>query len=186
MNRRELIKQIAFITGSAMVGGEFLLSGCRNTDAVKTGVFTEKDIAFFNEVAETILPETDTPGAKTADAGRFIASYAAGCYDETQIKTLSIGIEQLNAAARNMHRHSFMDCTKEQRHGLLVEVDKEAKQYNEKNKESVPHYFTMMKQLTLFGFFTSKPGATKVLRYMPVPGKYEGCVPYKAGETSWY
>jgi hypothetical protein len=42
-----------------------------------------------------------------------------------------------------------------------------------------------MKQLTLFGFFTSEPGSTRVLRYRPVPGKYKGIVPYKKGETSW-
>jgi hypothetical protein len=49
----------------------------------------------------------------------------------------------------------------------------------------VPHYFTLMKQLTLLGFFTSEPGSTRVLRYRPVPGKYKGCVPYRKGETSW-
>lgn len=185
MNRRELIKQIALLTGTAMIGGEFLLSGCRNKDAAATGHFSEEDIAFFNEVAETILPETDTPGAKSADVGRFIATYAADCYDEAQIKALTGGIEQLNAAAKKMHGRIFTACTAAQRHSLLVETDKEAKQQNEKNSGPVPHYFTLMKQLTLFGFFTSKPGATKVLRYMPVPGKYEGCIPYSAGESSW-
>lgn len=185
MNRRELIRQIALLTGTAVIGGEFLLSGCRNSDAAATGIFSEKEIAFFNEVAETILPETDTPGAKTADVGRFIATYSADCYDAAQLKALSEGIEKLNTAAKKMHSHSFTDCTAEQKQSLLVDIDKMAKKYNEENKEPVPHYFTLMKQLTLFGFFTSKPGATKVLRYMPVPGKYEGCIPYTAGDTSW-
>jgi hypothetical protein len=40
----------------------------------------------------------------------------------------------------------------------------------------------MMKQLTLLGFFTSEPGATKAVRYIPVPGRYDGCVPYKKGD----
>ena len=47
-----------------------------------------------------------------------------------------------------------------------------------------PHWFTLMKQLTLFGFFTSEPGATKVARYRPIPGKYKGVVDYK-GEAFW-
>jgi len=47
------------------------------------------------------------------------------------------------------------------------------------------HYFTMMKQLTLLGYFTSKPGATEALRYVPVPGRYEGCIPYTKGEKAW-
>ena len=54
-----------------------------------------------------------------------------------------------------------------------------------KAEQAAPHYFSLMKQLSLLGFFTSKPGATKVLRYIPVPGKYEGCIDYKKGETAW-
>ena len=52
------------------------------------------------------------------------------------------------------------------------------------SEEALPHYFTMMKQLTLFGFFTSEVGATEVLRYEAVPGSYEGCAPYN-GEPAW-
>jgi hypothetical protein len=37
-----------------------------------------------------------------------------------------------------------------------------------------------MKELTILGFFTSEIGATKVLKYTPVPGRYNGCVPQKA------
>ena len=46
------------------------------------------------------------------------------------------------------------------------------------------HYFTMMKQLTLWGYFTSKEGIMQGRRYIPVPGKYEGCVDYKKGDKS--
>ncbi|MDQ6609151.1 MAG: gluconate 2-dehydrogenase subunit 3 family protein, partial [Bacteroidota bacterium] len=82
--------------------------------------------------------------------------------------------------------------------------DKQAKEYqkkvsdfntNEANKQKndatyvkqrmSPHYFTMMKQLALLGFFTSKPGATQALRYNPVPGKFEGIIPYKKGDRAW-
>jgi hypothetical protein len=190
MNRRQLIKQIALLTGTAVVGGDLLLSGCKSTDKTSAGFFTEKDIAFFDEVAETIIPKTDTPGAKEAAVGQFIASYAKDCYDEKQLQALKEGINTLNEASEKMNGHSFMDCTAEQKQSLLIEKDKEAKKYNEEKKGSSqtdkpPHYFTLMKQLTLYGFFTSKPGATKILRYVPVPGKYEGCIEYNAGDTAW-
>ena len=42
-----------------------------------------------------------------------------------------------------------------------------------------------MKQLTLFGYFTSKEGATQALRYVAVPGKYVGDYPYKKGDKAW-
>jgi hypothetical protein len=42
-----------------------------------------------------------------------------------------------------------------------------------------------MKQLTMLGYFTSEVGSTQALRYVPVPGKYEGCIPYKKGDRAW-
>jgi len=69
----------------------------------------------------------------------------------------------------------------------LVTLDKEAKKSMIKNKkeDEQAHYFSMMKQLTLWGYFTSKPGATQALRYVAVPGRYEGCIPYKKGDKAW-
>ena len=54
-----------------------------------------------------------------------------------------------------------------------------------KKAEDPNHYFHLMKQLTLLGFFTSEPGANKALRYIAVPGHYDGCVPYKKGDKAW-
>ena len=91
MNRRELLKMIAVLTGGAVIGGDFLLQGCKNPSA-KTGlVFTDDDIAFLNEVAETILPRTSTPGAKDAKVGQFITVIVNDCYEEKdQKKKLAI------------------------------------------------------------------------------------------------
>jgi Gluconate 2-dehydrogenase subunit 3 len=190
MNRRELLKQIALLTGSAVIGGEFFLSGCKSKDTASSAFFSAKDIDFFDEVAETIIPKTNTPGAKDAEVGKFMATYPIDCYDELQLKTLKEGIGKLNAAANTKYKEDFVKITAAQKQELLTEIDAEAKKYNEKNnqqdgKEQPPHYFTLMKQLVLIGFFTSKPGVTQVLRYVPVPGKYSGCIDYKEGETSW-
>jgi hypothetical protein len=50
---------------------------------------------------------------------------------------------------------------------------------------AMPHYFAMVKQLILFNFFTSELGATKVLRYVAIPGSYDGDFPYKKGDKAW-
>lgn len=186
MQRRELLKMIAVITGSAVIGGDLLLAGCKHK---AESFFSNEDIAFFDEVAETILPKTDTPGAKDTDTGSFMALYASGCYDESNRKIFKEGISKLNEASRKQHDEGFMKLNPAQKQDLLIEIDKEAIEYNKQNevadKDKLPHYFTLMKQLALWGFFTSKPGATQVLRYVPVPGKYTGCIEYKKGETSW-
>ncbi len=79
-----------------------------------------------------------------------------------------------------------MDCSAQEKNSFLTTLDKEAKDYEKSKKQNDPtHYFSMMKQLTLWGFFTSKPGATEALRYVAVPGRYEGCIPYKKGDKAW-
>ncbi|MDP5040007.1 MAG: gluconate 2-dehydrogenase subunit 3 family protein, partial [Paraglaciecola sp.] len=50
---------------------------------------------------------------------------------------------------------------------------------------ATPHFFTLIKQLTLFSFFTSKLGATEVLRFEAIPGKYNGELDYKKGDRAW-
>lgn len=57
--------------------------------------------------------------------------------------------------------------------------------YNKEKAMNKVHYFTLMKQLTLLGFFTSKPGATEALRHVAVPGRYDGCMEYKKGDRAW-
>lgn len=208
MDRRELLKMVAVLTGGAVVGGEAFLTGCTTGDK-PVAEFTESNIAFLDEVGETILPRTNTPGAKDAEIGKFMKVMVTDCYEEKDQKVFLEGIGQLDDACKKMHKHGFMKATPEQRKELLVAIDKEAKEHMKKKnelaqqqnakekeelakgnkdfkKEEMPtHYFTMMKQLTLTGFFTSQPGATQALRHVSVPGRYEGCVPYKKGDRAW-
>jgi hypothetical protein len=210
MDRRELLKVIAVLTGGAVVGSEVFLSGCKT--GAKPGInFTASNITLLDEVGETIIPTTNTPGAKAAQIGEFMKTIVTDCYTEKQQSAFMDGISRLEEACKKMHGREFMNCSAEERHSFLVHLEKEAKVYNEKrdaedkpkreaheeaNKklawkdqkefEGTPsHYYTMMKQLTLWGYFTSKIGATQALRNVPVPGRYDGNVPYVKGEKAF-
>lgn len=210
MDRRELLKMVAVLTGGAVIGGELFLSGCK-TGAKADAVFTASSVALLDEVGETIIPATSTPGAKAAQVGEFMKVMVTDCYTEKQQLAFMNGIGELDEACKKMHSKPFMDCTAEQRHDLLISLEKEAKDFNQKrNEEDKPkreahekansalawkdqtefegspsHYYTMMKQLTLLGFFTSKTGMTETLRHIPVPGKYDGAFPYAKGDKAW-
>lgn len=210
MNRRELIKLVAVMTGGAVVGGELFLSGCK-TGAKADAGFTAANISLLDEVAETIIPATNTPGAKAAQVGEFMKIMVTDCYTEKQQTAFMEGIGKLEEACKKMNSKGFMDCTPQQRHDFLVSLEKEAKAFNTKRDEedkpkreandeankklawkdhkefegSPSHYYTMMKQLTLLGFFTSKTGMTETLRHIPVPGKFDGAFPYAKGDKAW-
>lgn len=182
MNRKEAIHYISLLLGGTLAGANSLLTGCRSTEAT---LFSAADIACLDEIAETILPETHTPGARAAQAGQFMALMVSDCYDEKEQAIFKKGMNVLNDLSSDRYGNPFMQLAPVQRHTLLVEVDNEQKAYTKNKKADDPaHYFRMMKELALLGYFTSKPGCTKAKRYMPVPGKYIGCVPYKKGDKA--
>lgn len=188
MNRREAVSRVALLLGGTVIGAEFFLSGCKASDdkIATTLDFKPSDIAYLDEIAETIIPTTDTPGAKAAGVGTFMTVMVKDCYDEKNQKIFLEGMTKLDEASRKTHDKSFMSATPEQRKALLITLDTEQKEYNkDKKKDDPAHYFTQLKQLTLLGYFTSEIGATKALRYEAIPGRYDGCMPYKKGDKAW-
>jgi predicted house-cleaning noncanonical NTP pyrophosphatase (MazG superfamily) len=171
--------------GGTVIGSEAFLTGCKAS--TKTVSFSKDDIAFLNEVAETILPATNTPGAKEAKVGEFMTVMVNDCYEEDNQIIFMEGMKALKFKdAKAKIGKSFMEASAEERHQLLVTLDAEAKEYQKNKKAEEPtHYFSMIKQLTLTGFFTSEVGATKVLRYVATPGRFDGSAPYIKGEKAW-
>jgi len=184
MNRREALSRVALIMGGTVLGAEAFLSGC--TTGAAGLKFSQDDISFLNEVAETILPATDTPGAKEAKVGEFMTVIVNDCYEAKDQTAFMAGMKTLDEASNKANGKTFMQATAEQRNSLLTELDKQAAEFQKTKKpDETKHYFTMLKELTLWGFFSSEVGATKALRYIAVPGKYEGAVPYKKGDKAW-
>ena len=186
MNRREAIGRVALIMGGTMIGAEYLLSGCKPKAAKVEDLFNTDHVAFMDEVAETILPTTSTPGAKAAKVGDFMAVMVRDCYEPADQDIFLKGLDKIDDAANKKFSKKFMDLDASQRTALLTDLDKEQQEYSKTKKPKDPnHYFRMVKELTLLGYFTSEVGCTKALRYVPVPGRYDGCIPYKKGDKAW-
>src|SRR3989442_3345381 len=194
IDRREAIRRVtALLGGMALVGGSSLVSACeraqRGAAAAREGAgsFTARDIAFLDEVAETILPETKTPGAKAAQVGPFMALMVTDTYEERDQAVFRDGMRQLDEACRTMHHTAFLEATPPQRLGLLEQLDREQKAYMDARRgdDTPVHYFRMMKELVLLGYFTSEIGYTQAMRYAETPGGFDPCVPYTPGETTW-
>lgn len=180
MDRKEAIRYISLLLGGTLVGAQAFISGCRNEGAEP---FSEDEIRFLGEIADTILPETGTPGAKAAGVGPFMAMMVVDCYDQAERDIFRNGIREIDRNASKEYGKSFPDLSPSQRHDLLLKADRAQREYMASKKENEPvHYFRMMKELTLLGYFSSKPGCTQARRYMPVPGKYIGCVEYRKGD----
>ncbi|MFC6997181.1 gluconate 2-dehydrogenase subunit 3 family protein [Rufibacter roseus] len=186
MNRREAIAAVGWILGGTMIGAELLVSCTSSSSAKVNDLFNQDQVTFLDEVGETILPATSTPGAKAAEIGSFMAVMVQDCYTKEDQKIFMKGIDQLDEASKKKFNKGFLKATPQERTALLTQLDKEQKEHQLNKKEGEPnHYFRMMKELTMLGFFTSEVGQTQALRYVEVPGKYEACIPYKKGDRAW-
>ena len=189
IDRREAIRRVtALLGGVALVGGSSLVAACERAQrgigaagagGAGAGTFSAQDVALLDEVAETILPETKTPGAKAAHVGAFMALMVTDTYEDREQQIFRAGMRQLEQA-------SFMAAKPAQRLALLERLDREQKAYMDGKADDRPaHYFRLMKELTLLGYFTSEIGCTQAQRYRETPGRFDPCVPYTPGETAW-
>jgi hypothetical protein len=189
MNRRDAIARVGLLFGGTVIGADLFLAGCTKRPEAEVAWldFSPNTVSLLDEVGETILPNTAaSPGAKEAMIGDFMKVIVTDCYEENDQHIFMDGIGKLNEASNKKFDNDFIKLEPSEKHDLLVEIDKEAKEYQDsKKKEDPQHYFTMMKQLTLWGYFTSEVGSKKALRWLPVPGKYEGCIPYTKGDKAW-
>ena len=218
ITRREAVLRVtALLGGVAILGGSSFVSGCRAERVASDDDFSADDIAFLDEVAETILPETSTPGAKAAKTGAFMATMVRDSYYAPDQKIFRSGFAKIDDATKKAHNVTFMKATPQQRLDVLTAIDREQQSYmkaieDEQRKRSLAwlsdqqkqgsagtdagaatkasdsptrHYFRMMKELALVGYFTSELGATKAMRYVEAPGRYDPCVPMIPGERIW-
>ena len=210
MTRREAVQRVtALLGGVALAGGDGLLAYSFDTAAVNraltqgVGAFTAADVALLDEIAETILPETSTPGAKAAKVGAFMALMVTATYTDQARRVFRDGMGQLDAACQRAHGLSFMAASPATRLVLLEALDREQKTATEERaspprsrapivtpaakpaETDPPHYFRLMKELALLGYFTSEIGYTEAMRYIEAPGRFDPCVPHLPGDKSW-
>ena len=206
IDRREVIRLVsALLGGASLVGGKALLAACERANfplqEATLGEFTARDIAFLDEIAETILPETKTPGAKAAKTGAFMALMVTDSYRPAEQKVFRVGLRKVDDATRRAHGVSFMEANPAQRLAVLTALDREqkgvmdAREAADRRKQDLTlprvedkepaHYFRMMKELALLGYFTSELGCTQAQRYIETPGRFDPCVAYAPGEPAW-
>ena len=134
------------------------------------------------EMADTILPDTDSPGAKAAKTEEFIILSVDNCMTLPRRKRF---LDDLLAADERCLREqgaSFVNCSAEKRIDFFKKL--EAENTADLDPE-FPPFFKVLKTLTLYGYFTSEIGATQALNYDPVPGVWEADLKIDASTKAW-
>lgn len=184
MDRREAIKRAALLVGGSVLMPDILKAWSSPTIENQSFRISLAQEATLAEVCETIIPTTDTPGAKAAGVPDFVKKMLADCYEKEQSTTFMKGLDKIDADAQSQFGKSFANITSQERIEIMKQVEKQAIE-DRKASPKTPQFFFLAKELTILGFFTSEIGCTQVLRYEPVPGRYDGAFPYKKGDKAW-
>jgi len=187
LNRRDAVQRIALLLGGvisapAMAG----IRGEKTYHGVSI-VADDSQIALIREVADVIIPATQTGGAKAAKAEEFIVRVVSDCYQKEEQEHFYAGLAKLNADCKAATGKDFIQADITQKKEALTKCMLEADQERKANRgKKVPNpFFFMIKELSTTGYFTSQIGATQALEYLPIPGKFDGCMPLSPTQKTW-
>ncbi len=135
--------------------------------------FSADQALLLPELVETILPETDTPGAKKAMVHVFVDLYVKDCYPKEQQTLFLQGLDDLGV------HHSFLSLEKPAQLSLLKELETTERAQHLAEEKS---FIKMLKNLTVLGYFTSQIGAEQAAEYIMTPGPFVGCIDMKPGQ----
>lgn len=187
MNRRDAIRNVVLLMGSALTVSSLTVfqSGCAPSKEKETGVFSAEHKRFFDTIADIILPETDSPGAKEAKVGALIAVMLEDCYSAEDRNKILQSLQEIEELGSQSFNKPFTSLALDQQTQLIENLDKEAYTLASEDRKNIHEGYRIIKELTLLGYFTSEPGATQALNYIMAPGRFDGCVDLKPGQKAW-
>lgn len=173
MNRRELLEKIAIMTGgvlsSSVISGFMSGAFAQETIDVDNLIFSDAELNLVAEMADMIIPDTDTPGAKAAKVHHYIHAIVGDWYYQDERANFLSGLRAVDSG--------FISGSIAERVAIMTKMDNEIS--DDKS------FFQEFKELTLVGYFTSQIGAEEELRYEQYPGPYQGCVPFEQVGRTW-
>jgi gluconate 2-dehydrogenase gamma chain len=181
IQRRDVLRRVAWMLGGAVSAPAALaiLQGCSPKEAaVSASAFKPKlltapsHMEIVAEIAEIIIPKTETSGAKDAGVPAFIDLVLADVYPKDAQERFVAGLREFAAGASTSGK-AFLEREPAQR----VAYVKQSLEAALEGATNPKPFILMARELTLLGFFTSKVGITENMEYVAVPTAYHGCVP---------
>jgi len=173
-NRRVAILQLLLICA-----GVSFLPSCLH-DEKKTSIpfhsigITPDNEQMLADLAETILPKTDTPGAKDLSAHLFALKMVDDCFTKSNQKKFIAGMKDFEAWVQKKTGKSFSSLTVAERQALITPLDGGAY-----DADGMDFFYNSVKHLTIQAYTTGEYFMTKIRGYKMIPGTFQGCIPLK-------
>jgi hypothetical protein len=181
MNRRIAIRNVALT-----IGGLVLLPAC---EAVL--FLSSRQEELLAGIVDTIIPATDTLGAKDLNVDAFVKKVVEDCYEKQVQDNFARGLDRVDKLAKEGYGKSFLVLEPAQRLELLAHLEQAEKEEQKAKREQMEPgeqpeekpFFLLVKELTILGYTSSEYVQTNFLNYNMVPGHYYGCVPVSSKNT---
>lgn len=184
MNRRTVIKNLALI-----IGGAALLPAC-DREAGKASVIlkniniTGSQEALIGDIVETIIPKTETPGAKDLKLHLFVLKMVDDCYSKDDQHAFLTGIGEFNDAVKKQYGNEFAALTPKQREEVLLSIENDKDPKSNSTSATLKRFYSILKGQTVNGYVNSQYFMTKQVVYELVPGRYNARFPYKQKQSA--
>lgn len=201
MNRRDFIQKTTLFLGT--VGAASVtpfLSAKEMTHLAGASAYITKPATIFNTrqrqliaaMSEAIIPRTDTPGAIDAKVPKFIELMVQEWLNEQEKAIFWEGLNNLETEVPKQYGAPFDELSTEQQLAVLEKMEEQALSSSWYRRGNIHRPFVsdapficQVKELTIWGFFTSEVGVTKVLEYNPMPMRFDGHYPKEGMRATW-
>ena len=142
----------------------------------RRGFFDDRQRAMVDTIAEAIIPATDTPGARAAGVVAFVDVIVGEWYHDDERAMFLRGLGDVDSRSQADFQKPFLELTGPQQNAILTGLEAESRAMP---RGSPLSFFARMKDLTLYGYYTSEVGTRQELGEVFMPGRYDGAAPVR-------
>ncbi|MGV3504102.1 MAG: gluconate 2-dehydrogenase subunit 3 family protein [Adhaeribacter sp.] len=176
MKRRTALRSLALLVGGTLALPAWASGWQASALAPLPSALADAgQTALLGELVETMIPASDTPGARELGVHLYILTMLADCYDKTAQRRFTKGLQELDQLVKAGYGKAFADCSAAQRLEILQGREAAAKLLP---PEQEP-FFPFLKNMAIQGYLNSAYVLRDVYRYELVPARFHGCVPVK-------
>ena len=178
MNRRELLKKSAIASLGLSLSPALLVSlqSCsKKRPTTDSPVYlNQEQFDSIWQIAELVLPKTESPGADDAKVTPFIDQLFGEFFEDDMKSEYTSGLQNFLNNCKSEKGKSFLNLEKKDQIDYLELVDRD---------EEKDTFFRSFKGIILWSYFTSEQGM-RSMNYLPVPGRYNGCIEIDENEKN--
>ena len=202
LSRRAILERMAMVTGGAV--SLTILSACDGGVKTPTEIETlnpkalnKAQLDLVADIADMIIPDTETLGAKSVNVHFLVDELAGNWMTAVEREGFLSDLTMLDERIKSENGMSFSALDQTGRGAVLDQLGSEMLAAggantglgditNSDDNTGRKHIYKELRELIIFGYFTSEVGATKELNYDPIPGDYSGCIPLSdVGGKAW-